>query len=65
MSCAPILALTIAPLIGSAPSFVARYLKHNLQKILKTVLDFRPPALLFTPVLAFYYKDPYERPLKA
>ena len=65
----PAIAPIVTPLIasGSADSSVIRYLKDNLQRILRTVLDFRPPALLPAPVVAaaLHYEVLCKRPLKA
>ena len=66
------LILTITPVIiplvasGSANSFVVRYLEDDLQWILRTVLDFRPPAPVPAPIVAAaqYYEGPRKRPLK-
>ena len=45
---------------------MARYLKNDFQQILKAVLDSRPlPASVPALVVAFHYKNPYKRPLKA
>ena len=43
------------------------YLEDNLQRILRTVLDFRPPAPVPAPVVAatLYSEGACERPLKA
>ena len=62
-------AIVLAPLIasGSADSFAVRYSEDDLQLIVKTVLDFRPSALVPAPVVvsAPHYKGSRERPLKA
>ena len=58
----------IVPLVfsGSADSSVVKYLKDDLQQILRTVLDSRLPSTVPVPVVAAapQYKGPYERPLK-
>ena len=52
---------------GSADSSVVRYLENDLQRILRTGLDFRSfvlaPALVVAPAL--HYEDPRKWPLKA
>ena len=50
VSDAPIPAPAIALSISSAPSSVVKYLEDDFQKILRTVLDFRPLVIL--PALA-------------
>ena len=50
---------------GSANSSVVRYLEDDLQRILRTVLDSRPLALVPAPAAAPHYEGPRERPLKA
>ena len=52
---------------GSAYSSVVRYLEDNLQRILKTILDFRSLTPVPAPVItaALHYKGLCERPLKA
>ena len=59
----------VAPLAasGSADLSVVRYLKDDLQRILRTVLDFRPPTPVPAPVIADdpHSEGPCERPLKA
>ena len=65
----PAIALVIALFVasGSADFSVVRYLADELQRILKTVLDFRPPASVLALVVAAtpHYKGPRKRPLKA
>ena len=64
---------TVAPVVatffasGSVNSSVVRYLKDDLQRILRTVLNFRLPAPVPAPVIATapHYESPHERPLKA
>ena len=57
---------TIAPPVVSALSSVAQYLEDDLQRIFKTILDFRRPAPLLALSLALQqYKDPCKKPLKA
>ena len=57
----------VAPLaaFGSADSFVVRYLKDDLQRIFRTVLNSRPLAPVLAPTATPHYKGPRERPLKA
>ena len=57
----------VAPLDVSALSSIARYLKDDLKRIFKTVLDFRPPALVpaLVVITAPHYEGQYKRPLKA
>ena len=52
---------------GSADSSIIRYSGDDLQRILRTVLDFKLPASVPAPVVtaAPHYKGPRERPLKA
>ena len=66
----PAIAPVVAPLAvsGSADSSsLVRYLEDNLQRILRTVLDFRSPAPVSAPVVANapHYEDSREQPLKA
>ena len=64
----PAIAPIVAPLVasGSADSSVVRYLEDDFQRIFKTVLDFRPLALVPAPIVtaAPYYESPHKRPLK-
>ena len=62
----PAVAPGIAPLAASgfADSSVVRYLKDDLQRILRTVLDSRPLAPIPVSAAAPYYEGPCERPLK-
>ena len=53
----------IAPPLVSILSSVALYLEYDLQQILRTVLDSRPPASPLAPALQ-QYKNPCERLLK-
>ena len=57
---------TIAPPVVSILSSMARYSEDDLQRILKNVLDFRPPVSppAFVPAPS-QYKCLCERPLKA
>ena len=61
----PVVALLAAS--GFADSSVVRYLEDDLQQILKTVLDSRPPTPVPAPVVtaASHSEGPRERPLKA
>ena len=65
----PAVALVVAPLVasGSANSFVVRYLEDDLQQILRTILEFRPPAPIPAPIVAaaLHYEGPRKRLLKA
>ena len=65
----PAFAPVVAPLVasGSADSSVVGYLKDDLLRILKTVLDSRSPAPVPAPVVAAapHYEGPRERFLKA
>ena len=65
----PAVALGVAPLaaFGSANSSVVRYLEDDLQRILKTILDFKHPASVPASVVATapHYEGPHKRPLKA
>ena len=65
----PAIALVVAPLVASGSNhfFVVGYSEDNLQRILRTILDFRPLALVPAPVIdaAPHYKDPHKRLLKA
>ena len=65
----PAVALGVAPLAasGSANSSVVRYLEDDLQRILRTVLDFRPstPVLAHVVAAALHSEGPHEWPLKA
>ena len=70
----PFVTPIIAPLAasGSANSFVIRYLKDDLQRIVKTIFEGRPlflpaPASVLAPVVAAtpQYEGPRERLLKA
>ena len=65
----PAVALVIAPLAtsGSANSSVVRYAEDDLLRILRTVLDSRPLALVSAPVVAAvpHYEEPREWSLKA
>ena len=65
----PALAPVVAPLVvsGSANFSVIEYLKDDLQRIFKTVLDFESLAPVPTPIVAAapYYEGPRERLLKA
>ena len=64
----PAVAPVVAPLVvsGSANSSVVRYLKDDLQQILRTVLDSRPLALVLAPIIATapHYQSPREQLLK-
>ena len=59
----------VAPLAasGSADSSIIRYLEDDLQPILMTVLNSRPPAPVPAHVVAaaLHAKSPHERSLKA
>ena len=65
----PVAALVIALLAASgfADSSVVRYLEDDLQRILRTVLDFKLPAPIPAPVIAaaLHSEGPYRRSLKA
>ena len=65
----PAIAPIVAPLIASGPVnfFLVRYSEDDLQRIFRTVLDFRPPALVpaLVDVAAPHYEERDERPLKA
>ena len=63
----PAIALVVALLAasGSADSSVIRYSEDDLQRILKTVLDFRPIAPIPASAAAPHYERPRERSLKA
>ena len=50
---------------GSANSSVVRYSEDDLQRILRTVLDSRPLALVLAPAAALHYEGPRKRPLEA
>ena len=69
-TCAPIPAAApvVAPLAasGSADSSVVRYLEDDLKRILRTVLDFKPPTLVPALIVAAapYSEGPRERSLK-
>ena len=57
---------TIIPLVVFALSSVAQYLKDNLQRIFRTILNFKLLVLPPTLAPAFQqYKSTYKRPLKA
>ena len=62
---APVVALLVAS--GSTNSSMVRFSEDNLQQILRTILDFRLPALVLAPIItaAPHYEGPRERPLKA
>ena len=58
--------LAAAPSVVFALSSIDQYLEDDLQRILRTVLDFRPLASLLTPAPASQqYKGSCERLLKA
>ena len=65
----PVVALVIILLVafGSADSSAVRYLKDDLQQILRTVLDFRLLVPVPAPVVAAapHHEGSYEQPLKA
>ena len=65
----PASAPVVAPfaVFGSADSSVVRYSEDDLQRILRTVLDFRPLAPVPAPVVAapLHFKGPREQCLKA
>ena len=64
----PTIAPVVAPFVisGFVKSFVVRYSKNNLQRILKTVLNSRPPVPVPAPIVAGapHYEGLCERPLK-
>ena len=62
---APIVGLFIA--FGTADSFIVRDFKDDIQQILRTVLDSKPPASVLARVVAAtpHYEGPRERPLKS
>ena len=59
--------VTLLAISGSANSFVVRYLKNDLQRIFRTVLNFRPSASVPASVVAtaLHYESLRERSLKA
>ena len=61
----PAIALLVT--FNFADSSVVRYLKDDLQRIFRTVLDFRFPAPVLAPIVAaaLHYKVLHERLIKA
>ena len=65
----PVVASVISLLVasGSADSSMVRYLEDDLQRIIRTVLDSKPPAPVPAPVVAAapHYEGTRKRSLKA